>query len=199
MFLVCYRCQSYEKAEMKFLKSFLSLTAIASALLAFNFGQPSMGFASTTAPTCQEKQLEVTAGWGVNGAAGNEGAPIVVINTSNTTCSLVGYPAFRYLPTWKSHTLTINHRPGVIYSMPKPKVVLLRAGMTASSGFMFGNAANQNLEHATGCNTSVLYLSLPTSDKVKYGFEIPITFNICFSNFAASVTPLELGPLPQIG
>jgi uncharacterized membrane protein len=171
-----------------------------SAILVLAPSSHSVASATASTPTCKSTQLQVAVAWGPGAAAGNLGEPFIIINTSNSSCSLMGYPTLTFYPSsYKGTRLRITHRAGMIYKMVKPTKVLLAPGKTASFGLMWNDAYNQNLPFGAACTASSVMIGLPVSDsKNGQSFEALQDINFCYSNFEFQSTAIEAGPSPRL-
>jgi hypothetical protein len=144
--------------------------------------------------------LEVAAGWGPGGFAGNVGIPFVIINTGKTSCTLEGHPRLQLLTVHVNKTpikVTTDVDDGV-YGTVKPRLVILRPDSAASFGIDYGDAANQSDTNGPSCTLQEINVTLPTRPSNGQGYEISANFNICFSAFRVAVTSIEAGALPRI-
>lgn len=163
------------------------------------FSASAASAASRRVPTCFHDQLEVAVAWDVPPAAGSNGIPFIIANTSKTTCSVEGYPKLAFDPgTYKKWTLKTYDGGGNMFPAVKPRLVVIKPGADASFGINFGDASNQEDPSGAPCTTQDVEITLPVkANDFPQNYEAPIEFNFCSADFGVEVTSLESGPLPK--
>lgn len=175
-----------------------------SGVLVISFTSASeTAFASNAAQTCTYGQLEVatTVDSGSGAAAGNEGLAFIIVNDGKTTCTLIGYPKLRVVPTsYKGKSVKAVDGGGMIFLNVKPRLVTIKPGATASFGVDYGDAYNQQDPSAGPCISDAFDFSFPVRNQpyVQYLGAIE-RVNFCYAGFKFSVTPIQTGPIPRHG
>ncbi len=179
----------------------LSLTLVAPLATVINTGTTSGASTPSSVPKCSFRQLEFAVAWGPGAAAGSDGIPFIIANTSRTSCSLEGYPKLSFLPDkYQSRTLRVVHGGGMIFPRVKTRLVVINPGADASFGVNYGDAANQNDPSGAACEVRYVYVTLPVrTDTYNQNFEGSVDFNFCFTGFLVSETAIQSGPLPKEG
>jgi len=162
-----------------------------------SFSSPAI--AANKVPVCFHNQVVVAVAWDLPPAAGSNGIPFIIANTSNSACSLEGYPKLIFINgKYKKHSVTVSDGGGGLFAAVRPRTVVIKPGGTASFGLGFGDAANQQDPNTVACTTQSIYVSLPVRDRQFSGnYETTVDINFCYSNFEFNVTPFERGPLPK--
>ncbi len=161
--------------------------------------------ASRAIPTCSSRQLRMSTddGNGAYSAAGNQGVAFIFHNVSDKTCSLEGYPKFRFVPSsfrGRIIKITRNHGSQIFATVP-PRLVVIGAGAATSFGLGYGDAYNQSpvYSHAS-CTTRVATVWLPVQP---HPYAVPysavVRINFCFAGFHFGVSSLQRGRVPKQG
>lgn len=151
--------------------------------------------------TCTYKQLEVAAGWGPGGFAGNLGIPLVIVNMGKSACSLEGHPHLALF------TEAVNKTPievstdvgGGVYGPVRPRLVVILPDSVASFGVDYVDAMNQRDSNGPTCTAEQLNVALPVRDNpLDQSYGISVNFNVCYSGFRIAVTSIESGPRSRV-
>jgi hypothetical protein len=152
-------------------------------------------------PTCSTSQVEVAVAndSGAYAAAGNHGLPFIIINTSKTTCTLMGYPRISFSPDrYKGRTVKTVDGGAMIFVPVKARVVVLRPGYTASFGVDYGDAYDQQDPSSGPCETHGATVLLPVRPHpYSVPFNVALEFNFCYAGFSVTVTSIQSGPIPK--
>lgn len=162
---------------------------------------PASASGSGTVPLCSYGQLEVAVGQGPGGFAGNLGIPIIIVNASGSACSLNGYPGVHlYTGAVQQHRITVGHAvAGGVYAPRTPKVVVIDPDSVASFGVNYEDALNQSDSNGPACTADAANIALPVTHNTRHlRYGATVLFNICYSGFHVSVTPVEPGPRPTV-
>lgn len=155
---------------------------------------------AVSAPTCTYSQLEVAVAAGPGGNAGNVGIPFIIANTGRATCSLVGHPRLT-IATEATNKATMKIGTNVsrgVYGPARTKLVLIKPNADASFGLDFVDALNQKDTNGPACTVGNVEVSLPVSKNVdSQKYDTTVNFNICYSGYSVSVTPIENGARPK--
>jgi len=160
---------------------------------------PEIATASSVPPTCSYNQLEVAVAWGPGAAAGNIGIPFLIVNKSESACTLKGYPRLRLF------TAAVNKTPikvgfntsGGVYGYVKPKLTVIAPHSVATFGMDYGDATNQQDTNGPRCTAQTVNVYLPvTRNPYGQGYQTVVNFNICYSGFRVAVTSIESRPVP---
>jgi hypothetical protein len=151
--------------------------------------------------TCSSSQLTVAVASdsGAYSAAGNHGFPLIIVNTSKSTCRLKGYPRISFYPSsYKGRSVKSLDGGGMIFVSVAPRWVVLRPGYTASFGVDYGDAYDQQDPNRGPCMTQSAQVSLPVrSHPYSVPFNTALEFNFCFAGFSVTVTSIQSGPIPR--
>jgi hypothetical protein len=161
---------------------------------------PSAAYASSAARVCSNTQLEVAVAESPGAAAGHIGIPFIIANIGKTACTLKGYPKLGIAYSYKKRSVKVDDGGGMVFVAVKPRVVTLQPGSDASFGFNYVDAADQQDPNGAACTAQDVEISLPVRNpQFATNFELPLTFNFCYSGFEVAVTSIQAGPLPKIG
>lgn len=156
-------------------------------------------------PTCSSRVLSLSLGFS-QGAAGNEGTPIVITNNGSAACSITGYPiVVAHTEAASPHPVIFVHRPRsqIYVSVPVRTIVVAPKG-TASFGISYVDALDQQYGNGRDCLTNSVTVQLPQVAPTRKitvifrkgsdGFGGPI--NSCFAGFEFGLTPIVKGSTP---
>jgi hypothetical protein len=159
--------------------------------------------ASTAIPTCTSSQLTMSApdrGQGAFSGAGNQGVDFIFHNIGKSSCSLKGYPRFRFEPSsYKGESIKMSNGGSELFADVPPRLVVIEPGAAASFTIGYGDAYNQGNDPSAGpCLTRRATVSLPASphsDSVP--FTAALGINFCFAGFKFKVTSIQRGRVPK--
>ena len=149
---------------------------------------------SESVNACSTNDMSLTIN-PTSGAAGNEGAAVVLTNTSKQTCTLYGYPIVQYYDASGTLVTNVNEllEGGMIFgNPPQPTVITLAPNQTASSGLSYTEGGSNS------SSAVAMKVFLP-------GQSTGLSFNKAFGHstanteepFNISVTSLQLGTSPK--
>jgi hypothetical protein len=157
--------------------------------------------ASSNVSRYNDGQLAVAVGSssGAYFAAGNVGIPFVIINISETACSLEGYARLTTFPaSYKTNKVKVVDGGGMIFVPVRPKVVTIGAGATASFGLDYGDAYDQQDPSSGPCETKQMKVFLPTrSHPYSQPFTTTVNMNLCYAGFKFEITSIQQGPIAK--
>jgi hypothetical protein len=129
--------------------------------------------ARSVATRCQPDQLHGTAHY-VGGAAGNDRFDVIVRNSSTGPCTLDGYPGLGFLDAHRQPYTTIEvHRGGgMLVRDPKPHLVALAPGASASASISYTPSCNEGekpavvryIEFTPPDDTNFVLVAVPSGD-----------------------------------
>lgn len=166
---------------------------------------PSAVGSTTSVPTCSSSVLILHPGF-TQGAAGNEGTPIVITNHGTSSCSLSGFPVVvAHTETSSPRPVAFVHRPrSQIYRSILPRTVVLPPKSTASFGISYVDAADQQYGSGARCQMNAIKVRFAQVTPVRV-FSVPLVanghdghgpINSCWAGFILGLTPIVRGSTP---
>jgi hypothetical protein len=160
---------------------------------------------ATEVPPCSSTVLSLSQGFS-EGAAGNEGTPILITNNGRAACTIAGYPIVTaHTEAASPHPVTFVRRPrSQIYTDAPVREVVIAPRAKASFGISYVDGDVQRDGEGRDCLVSSIAVSLPrvaparkivvVFRKGSDGYGGPI--NACFAGFEFGLSPIVRGPIP---
>ena len=156
-------------------------------------------------PACSSSVLTLHPGFS-QGAAGNEGTPIVITNKGTSNCSLSGFPTvIAHTEAPSPRLVAFVHRPrSQVYKAVLPRIVVLAPKGTASFGVSYVDALDQQYGNGARCQMNSISVRFSQVTPVRT-FSVSLVanghdgygpINSCFAGFTLGLTPIVKGSIP---
>ncbi len=174
------------------------MIALLSSSLTYTF--TAHGTAVPTAPSvarCGQFQLQ-TASLQDVGAGGTDAYTIVILNTSRHSCSLKGFATLTFHNQWTSAIhATVRHRPSMLFKRPKPRLVVVAPGASASFAISYSEEFTPRHDGNRSCLATGVKVLVRRLSKNTFEYVSHINIDLCLAGHVVLITPIDAGAVPQ--